>query len=127
MIGKGSTGGNWPVADIIMMSDFPNPENATSKTKGKPNPRDHYLRIHMDVRYSAKDKIEAMIQAGDLHGACQKILAYNDDGDPHPRAEALLAAAFGKFDGVAPPTTTSRRSTKAKPKQESKRKGGANR
>jgi hypothetical protein len=99
----GATGGEWPIVDIIMLSDYPSPDQALTASKVQINNGNECLRIHMDVRYAQADNIEKRVQNGDLLGAYNAILKYNDDGQPHPRANALLAAALGLLDNAVIP------------------------
>lgn len=100
---NGAVGGVWPIADIVMVSDYPSPDKATGATTSTPiNDCNQWLRIHMDVPYDEKDGIEKLLQIGDLAGTYNAILAANPGGKEQDRARAVLAAALGLLDGQAP-------------------------
>jgi hypothetical protein len=106
MTTNGATGGSWPIPDIILMSDYPGPSQATTVSNVTINQCNEFLRVHMDVPYGANDDIRKKIQTGDLAAAYKLILAHNDDGNKYPRATAVLAAALGLLDNVTPPGST---------------------
>lgn len=91
--------GDWPVVDVIVMTDYGNPVAANGGAAQ--NGADTYLQIHMKLAIATG--AEAAIQSGNLELAFQKILAANNTqlptSDPdHIRSVAVLAAALGKFD-----------------------------
>lgn len=104
---NGATGGEWPIVDLVMVSDYPSPDKASGATTNTPiNDCNQWLRIHMDVPYDENSGIEKMLQTGDLAGAYAAILAANPGGKEQDRARAVLAAALGLLDGQAPPPSS---------------------
>jgi hypothetical protein len=125
MTGPNTIFGTWPVADIIMMSDYQHPERLANGGVAGTNGADRRVRIHMDIPYGtdnlAANDIETKIQSGDLDGAYRAILKEKyiwplpNPIDPnHQRAVALLAAAFGQFDGMQPPAPAAHERTERK-------------
>lgn len=117
--------GTWPVVDIIVTTDYGSPQQAVVGGSPSPNVCANSVRIEMEIPNCGDAALQTSIVNGDLDGAFKEILLTKDywpipgsiDAD-HARGFAVLAAAFGKFDGLMP----GQRNVSARATQAGKRK-----
>ena len=100
MTNPNASGGEWPIPDIVFVSDYPGPVQAATVSSAKVNSCNEWFRIHMDVPHNPVDDIKGKINTGDLQTAYDLILKFNKETGAHPRACAVLAAALGLMDGM---------------------------